>query len=178
MELFEAIQKRFSYRGMFKQEPVSRKDLRRIVEAALAAPSGCNMQTASLIAVDDPALIAKLGAMLGKPSFASAPAAICVLTQPLVAYRGSTYYKQDYAAAIENALLAITALGYASCWVEGRITDEDHIGRKMADALGAPRDMELVAYLPVGVPAENGPRAAKKPFEARAWFNGYGNAAQ
>ncbi len=178
MELFEAIQNRYSYRGMFGQQPVPREHLRGILEAALAAPSGCNKQTTSLIAVDDPAMVARLGEMLEKPNFASAPAAICVLTQPVIAYRDRTYYKQDYAAAIENALLAITALGYASCWVEGHITDEDHIGRKMADLLNVPQDVELVAYLPVGLPAGDGPRVAKKPFETRAWFNGYGNTAQ
>lgn len=92
-----------------------REHLRGILEAALAAPIRLPIsRPPSLIAVDDPALVARLGEMLEKPNFASAPAAICVLTQPVIAYRDRTYYKQDYAAAIENALLAITALGYAS----------------------------------------------------------------
>ena len=105
--------------------------------------------------------------------FASAPAAICILTERIIAYRDRTYYIQDYSAAIENALLAITALGYESCWVEGHITDVDRIGRRMADVLGVPENIELVAYLPVGLPAEEGKRVRKRPFEERAWFNGY-----
>lgn len=176
MELFETIMTRHSYRGMYKPTPVPREDLRRIMEAGLAAPSGCNVQTTSLIALDDPELIAKVAQRMEKPNFASAPAAICVLTKRLMAYRDRTYYVQDYSAAIQNILLAVTALGYESCWVEGHITDVDRIGRHMADILGVPQDMELVAYLPVGV-AEGKPVAPKKkPFEERAWFNGYQQA--
>jgi len=173
MELFEALSARRSYRGMYKPDPVCREDLKKIMQAALDAPSGCNKQTASVIAVDDPALIKRLGAMLERDDFASAPAAICILTERIIAYRDRTYYIQDYSAAIENALLAITALGYESCWVEGHITDVDRIGRQMADVLGVPENIELVAYLPVGLPAEEGSRAKKRPFEERAWFNGY-----
>ena len=51
MELFEALQKRYSYRGRYLQTPVPRDHLLRILEAGLEAPSGCNKQTTSLIAV-------------------------------------------------------------------------------------------------------------------------------
>ena len=94
----------------------------------------------------------------------------------MAAYRDRYFHVQDYAAAIENMLLAIEALGYASCWVEGHITDEDHIGQKMGEILGVPQGSELICYLPVGRPAGEvkGPR--KRPFEERAWRNGYGRA--
>lgn len=174
MEMLNVIRNRRSYRGMYQPTPVPREKLRTILEAGLDAPSGCNKQTTSLIALDDPALVAKIGGMMDKPNFASAPAAICVLTKRIIAYRDRTYYIQDYSAAIENMLLAITDLGYASCWVEGHITDADRIGRRMADALNVPEDMELVAYLPVGIPADELSTPKKKAFEERAWFNGYG----
>ncbi|MBR3874469.1 MAG: nitroreductase family protein [Clostridia bacterium] len=173
MDLFEALSARRSYRGMYKPDPVPREHLRMIMQAALDAPSGCNKQTTSVIAVDDPALVKQLGAMLERNDFASAPAAICILTERKIAYRDRTFYIQDYSAAIQNALLAITGLGYESCWVEGHITDADQIGRQMADVLGVPQHIELVAYLPVGLAAEEGKRVRKLPFEERAWFNGY-----
>lgn len=44
---------RSSYRGRYDSIPVPREDLRKILEAGLAAPSGCNKQTTSLIAIDD-----------------------------------------------------------------------------------------------------------------------------
>ena len=168
------IRDRFSYRGEYKPDPVPREHLELIVEAGLAAPSGCNKQTTSLIAVDDPALIGALGALLDGSGFASAPAAICVLTRPIVAWGSVIYNVQDYGAAIENMLLAITALGYASCWVEGQITSDDEIASGMREILGVPGEYQLVAYLPVGVAGEPGSRAEKKPACERAWFNGFG----
>ena len=175
MELFDAVKARHSYRGMYQTVPVSRNDLQAIMTAGLAAPSGCNRQTTSLIALDDPALIKQVSGLLNKPNFASAPAAVCVLTEPIPAIGGRFYNVQDYAAAIENILLAVTALGYASCWVEGYVTGSDHVGDQMAALLGVPQPKKLVAYLPIGVPAEQITLPPKKPDDERCWFNGYGN---
>ena len=172
--MMKAILNRRSYRGKYLSETVPREHLQVILEAGLAAPSGCNKQTTSLIAVDDPAVLEKLHAVITPPVGETAPAMICVLTERIIAYRDRCFATQDYAAAIENMLLAIEELGYASVWVEGHITDTDQIGRQMADILGVPEDMELVCFLPVGKAAETIKAPVKKPFEARAWFNGYG----
>lgn len=175
MNILELIQSRTSYRGPYQPGPVPREDLRRILEAGLAAPSGCNKQTASFIAIDDPELLAELKAVIDPPVAQTAPAAVCVLTRKIYAYRDRCFNVQDYSAAIENMLLAIKALGYESCWYEGHITDEDQIGRKMADILGVPEDYELVCLLPVGRAAqEPRPSPTKRAFEERAWFNGFG----
>ena len=173
MTLWEAIERRHSYRGKYAATPVPREHLQRIMEAGLAAPSGCNKQTTSLIAVDDPVLLERLHAVIQPPVGETAPAMICVLTRRVFAYRDRCFAEQDYAAAIENMLLTIVALGYQSCWIEGHITDTDRIGDQMARILGVPEPYELVAFLPVGVAEQpcHGPR--KQPFEERAWFNGY-----
>lgn len=179
MNTFEAINARRSYRGAYQRTPVPREDLIRILEAGLAAPSGCNKQTTSMIAVDNPEVLAKLNAVIhptvGKTD--TAPAMICVLTRRIIAYRDRCFAVQDYSAAIENMLLAITTLGYHSCWIEGHITDVDNIGRQMADILGVSQEYDLVCYLPVGVAAdEPGHPVPKQPFSERAWFNGFGKA--
>ena len=175
MDTLTCIAARHSYRGKYLSEPVPRKDLRKILEAGLAAPSGCNKQTASLIAVDDPAVLKKLIAVCDPPVGETAPAMICVLTRRIIAYRDRCFSVQDYAAAIENMLLAVKALGYESCWYEGHVTDADRIGDKMARVLGVPEGYELVCVLPVGRPAGPLPEPReKKPFGERAWFNGFG----
>lgn len=174
MNVLEAMHARHSYRGTYLPNPVPREDLVKILEAGLAAPSGCNKQTTSFIAVDDPEVLKKLHGVIDPPLGDTAPAMICVLTRPIVAYRDRIFNVQDYSAAIQNALLAIEALGYASCWVEGHVTDVDRIGDKMAAILGVPEEYSLIAYLPVGIPAEQTRRVRKKPFEERAWFNGFG----
>lgn len=141
------------------------------MEAGLAAPSGCNKQTTSLIAVDDPEILDQLKAEIDPPVASTAPAMICVLTQRINAYRDRCFAVQDYAAAIENMLLAITALGYQSCWYEGHITDEDQIGKRLAKILGVPDEYELVCILPVGVAENEAALPKKRSFEERAWFN-------
>ena len=52
MSVLEKIKNRRSYRGRYKQGRVPREDLISIMEAGLAAPSGCNRQTTSLICVE------------------------------------------------------------------------------------------------------------------------------
>ncbi|MBR6872984.1 MAG: nitroreductase family protein [Ruminococcus sp.] len=173
MDTLEAIFSRRSYRGRYKSDAVPREDLVTIMKAGLSAPSGCNKQTASLIAVDDREVLDRLFAVIDPPVAQTAPAVICVLTRRINAYRDKCYAVQDYSAAIENMLLAVTALGYASCWYEGHITDEDMIGRKMADILGVPGEYELVCMLPVGRPETEPSQSAKLPFGERAWFNGF-----
>jgi len=143
------------------------------MEAGLAAPSGCNKQTTSLIAVDDADLLGRLQEVISPQVAQTAPAIICVLTQKLVAYKGRCFNMQDYSAAIQNMLLAVVELGYQSCWYEGQITDKDALGRKMADILGVPDDYELVCFLPVGIAAQPLTQVVKKPFAERAWFNGF-----
>ena len=173
MPTLTSILTRTSYRGKYTPTPVPREHLRQLLEAGLAAPSGCNKQTTSLIAVDDPDLLRQLNELTESHIGRTAPAMILVLTRRIIAYRDRTYFVQDYAAAIENILLAAVSLGYESCWVEGQVTDEDNIGRKMADLLGVQDDYSLVCYLPIGIAAEPTRRPQKQPFSERAWFNGF-----
>jgi len=174
MNTFETMTQRYSYRGKYLSTPVPREHLKQILEAGCAAPSGCNKQTTSFIAIDDPALMEALFGVISRGLGKTAPAMICVLAQKTIAYADRTFYIQDYSAAIENLLLAITEMGYASCWIEGHVTDADRIGDKMAAILGVPEEYELVCYLPVGIPAEEAKRVRKKPLSERAWLNGFG----
>lgn len=176
MDTLEALSSRYSYRGIYKDTPVPRELLKLIMQAGLDAPSGCNKQTTSLIAVDDRELLTTLRAAMNLSKGETAPAMICVLTRRIIAYKNRSFYVQDYSAAIQNMLLAIHALGYASCWIEGNITDDDRICDKMAAILGVPAEYELVAFLPVGIPEEASKRISKMPFDERAWFNGFHNA--
>ena len=173
MGVIDVIKNRCSYRGAYKSVPVPREDLITIMQAGLNAPSGCNKQTTSLIGVDDTKVLDRLKSVIEPPAGATAPAAICVLTRRINAYRDKCFAVQDYSAAIENMLLAIVELGYQSCWYEGHITDNDNIGLKMAQILNVPDDYELVCFLPIGVPESEVIIPKKLPFEKRAWFNSF-----
>lgn len=175
MDLFEAIAKRHSYRGPFTPQPVPPEDVRRIVEAALRAPSGYNAQTTSFVIVDDPALLARLRAMNpGSVAMQTAPVILLVcMDKPEPASERIFFGPENYGAAVENALLAITALGYASVWIDGWLRTEGR-AQAVAELVGAPDSVEVRVVLPIGVPAEPGEQRAKRPFEERAWRNRYG----
>ena len=174
MDILDLIESRASYRGAYAETPVPREHLDAILRAGCAAPSGCNKQTTSFIAVDEPALLDELKAIVMPRIGDTAPAWILVLTRPIVAYRDRVFNVQDYSAAIENMLLEIKALGYESCWYEGHVTDDDDLGGQLARRLGVPEEYRLVCVLPVGVPAEPVKRVRKLPGEERVWYNGFG----
>lgn len=175
MKTYECITCRHSYRGEYDQDYIpTREELKMIMEAGLAAPSGCNQQTTSLIAVDDKEIVSRIKNVIDPPIAKTAPAFICVLTQRINAYRDKCYAVQDYSAAIENMLLAIVDLGYQSCWYEGHITDDDRICDKIAEILHIPGDYDMVCILPVGKAKGDPVSPKKKPFEERAWFNQFG----
>lgn len=176
MNTLEAIKNRHSYRGKFKNTKVPREDLKTIMQAGIDAPSGCNKQTTYFIAVDDSGTLGKLKSVIDPPVAETAPAAICVLTQRINAYRNRCFAVQDYSAAIENMLLAIVELGYQSCWYEGHITDDDGINHKMEEILNVPKGYDLVCFLPIGVVADDIRAPSKKSFGERAWFNSFENA--
>jgi len=177
MDVIECIQRRYSYRGPYKNTPVPRENLEKILRAGLAAPSGCNKQTTSIIGLDDNKIINSITGLIRKNGFAgkNAPAGICVLTQKIPGYANVCFNVQDYAAAIENMLIAITALGYASCWVEGQVTEDIETQNQMAKLLNIPVEYSVVAFLPIGVPEKEGKRPLYKAFSERAWYNIYGN---
>lgn len=176
MELFEAIGRRHSYRGGFTDQPVGRGDLQTIVEAGLKAPSGKNEQTTRFVIVDDEAILAAIRAM--HPSNKAmqqcrAMIACIVDVEPEAIYEGYSFQVEDCAAAVENMLLAVTALGYATVWVDGWLRVKGNAAA-IGGLLNVPQAKVIRILLPIGVPAEKYPQPKKKPFAERAWFNKYG----
>jgi nitroreductase len=173
MDLFDALAQRYSYRGAFTDAPVPREALEKVLYAGIQAPSACNEQVASFIAVDDPRLIGEIAAVMGRTVCKTAKAMIVCVTDPRPVFAGLTYAAEDCAASVENMLLAITALGYASVWIDGGLRTESRDTR-IGRILGVPADRTVRVLLPIGVPAEPGSQRERLPFERRAWFNRYG----
>ena len=177
MDVFECIQKRYSYRGSYLDTPVPRSDLEKIIKAGLAAPSGCNKQTTSFVGIDDPELLNSITGLIKKNGFDGgiAPAGICILTSKIPGYADVYFNVQDYSAAIENMLLAITCLGYVSCWIEGQVTEDIETQKQIAKLLNLNQEYIVVGFLPIGIPEKEGKRPKYKTFSERAWFNIYEN---
>lgn len=68
---------------------------------------------------------------------------------------------QSVAAAIQNMLLAIHALGYGSCWMTGPLVAQE----TFETMLGYGREKYIAALLPVGVPDEDPPARSRKALD-------------
>ena len=164
MDFFKVIDKRASVRA-FQPVEVPEKDLLKIADAGRRAPSGRNRQPCQFVLITDLGLIERLGAV--QACIGQASAAIAVLVDDQL----TEYWREDAAAAIENMLLAITALGYASVWVEGYVLRNEAM---VKETLGVPERLRAVAVLPIGKPAAEPTQAAKKPLQDILHHNRYG----
>jgi nitroreductase len=68
---------------------------------------------------------------------------------------------QSVAAAVQNMLLAIHALGYGSCWMTGPLVAQE----AFRTLLGYGQERYIAALLPIGVPDENPPARSRKPLQ-------------
>jgi nitroreductase len=153
VDTLETIRKRRSVRR-FTNDIISREDLEKIVDAGRLAATGSNRQPWDFVVVTDKAMIeqfARSGAWIAK-----AAAVIVVVMDP-----DSRWWVEDGAAAIENILLASTALGYGACWVEGDAMPHEEYYRTI---LEIPAEKRVMALLPIGIAAET-PAPSKKPLE-------------
>lgn len=175
MDLFEAICLRHSYRGPMQSTPIPRQDLERIVGAGIRAPSGKNAQTTAFVIIDAPEILKVLQGMHpANKAMQQAPAMIaCIIDkQPEKIYEGYDFQLEDCAAATENMLLAITALGYASVWIDGWLRVAER-GETVAELLNLPDNKKVQILLPVGIPMEQWPQRERRPFSTRVTYNRY-----
>ena len=170
MEFFETVEKRASYRFAFAEKDIPEKDIRQIVTAGLHAPSGYNFQTTSFVIVRDPEMRAKLSELLPTPATKTAPVIlVAVSEQKINKAKGAANFAfdtQDYAAAVENIMLAIVAKGYAGVWMDGmsRMNDVD---AEIARLLRVPEDKWVRSIIPFGVPTRDVAQKEKKDFDER-----------
>ena len=153
----DAMQALFSRRSMRKytSEAVSSAAVSEILEAAMSAPSAGNQQPWHFVVITEKNLLDRI------PEFhphalmcREADLAILVCGDPsLEKHKG--YWVQDCAAATENLLLAVHALGLGGVWVGVYPRDERVAGfRKL---LNIPEEVIPFAVIPIGHPAEQKP---------------------
>ena len=94
--------------------------------------------------VTERAMIAKL--KVAAEWMEKAGAIIAVVMDP-----SSRWWVEDGSAAVENMLIASTALGYGSCWLEGYTLPREE---EFKGLLGIPKEKRLLTLVPLGVPTE------------------------
>jgi len=148
-ELIKTIFARRSIRK-YTDKPVSGKDTKTLLEAAMAAPSSSNRKPWHFVVVTDRLMLDNLARVhpYGKMLF-EAPLCIAVCGDTTIS-PGS--WVQDCSAAAENLLLAATALGLGAVWlgVHPRESRVDPI-RKV---LKIPKTIIPLNLIAIGHPAE------------------------
>ncbi len=189
MKLYEAIKGRRSIRR-FKPDPVSKEIIDRILEMAMWAPSGMNLQNWHFVVVTGDrkeALIEIVSKSFEyiepvlKEVFAE-KSKVTEFTKRFFGRLGGApvlvlaYYMptrerpetsiQTVAAAIQNLLLAAHAEGLGTCWMTGPL----HVNKQINEFLEI-SDKTLVAVIPMGYPDESPPAPKRKP--SRVVYQGF-----
>jgi len=143
MDALEAIRRRRSVRK-YTGDSIPREDLMKIVDAGRLAASGYNRQPWDFIIVTDRRIISRLKVAAKWMDKAAAVIAVVIDIS-------AEFWLEDGSAAVENMLVAGTALGYGSCWLEG---DTLPLEEQLKEVLGIPKERRLLTLVPIGVPAE------------------------
>ncbi|MDD6214646.1 MAG: nitroreductase [Firmicutes bacterium] len=103
----------------YKPEQIKKDDLDAILEAGTYAPTGRNLQSPIIVAVQDKETIKKLSKMNAKilenekiDPFYGAPTVLVVLAD-----KNINTYIEDGSLVMENLMLAAHSLGLGSCWI-------------------------------------------------------------
>ena len=169
-EVLENIKTRRSIRK-FKDIPIEKEVLDKIIEAGTYAPSGKNKQSAIIIAITNKKVLEELAEInrqvinLNKKTMYDAPAVLVVL-----ANKDISTYMQDGSAVIENMLLAAHSLGVGSCWVHRAKEEfETEEYKQVLKELGVEGEYEGIGHCILGYPDCEPPKAAERK-ENRVYY--------
>lgn len=168
MEFFNAVGKRIAVRSFLGKE-VEPAKLKKILEAANLAPSAGNLQSYSIVIVQNKKHKETIVHFTHEQEFiAQAPVVLVFLAdrkKSAAKYgkRGAELYcVQDATIAAAYAQLAAAALGLGSVWI-GKI-DENKISRLVK----AKKHQVPIAIIPIGYPAEEMQGHERRKLESMA----------
>jgi len=160
MDFFELIQHRQSVR-VYKRGAVTEEHLQKILEAVRTAPSAGNFQAYEIYLVERRRLEELTAATFDQKFLAEADLALVFCTHPArCEFEPSARWAlEDATIATTFAVLAIKALGLATCWI-GAFEPE-----KVAKIIGAPPGIEPMSIVPVAAAGESPERTSRRRLE-------------
>jgi len=162
--LLDLIKRRRTVRK-FADEDVTDDQLRSLLEAAVSAPTRYDTQPWHFVVLRDKPLQKRLAeAMRVHAYIETAPVLLAVWGEP----ERTPTWLMDCSAAIENLLLAATALGLGGAWVGG----PGSFGWDAAEAflrweIAAPPEVRLVSLVALGVPVQVPPPHGDERWDPR-----------
>jgi len=173
MNFFEAVEKRYCHKARFLSKDVPLSELEKIAKAGLAAPTGNNTQCVKLVILRNRDEVQKIADVVALEELLTAPAAIAVLTDSEGHRHPYNFEVEDYSAATAQMLLAATAMGYVSGWLDSPFFDEKNQKAALL-ALGASERYHLRVVLPIGLPKGEASRRDKLAFAERVSYGKFG----
>ncbi len=150
MDVFEAVRTILAVRD-YEDRPVPEDVIRRIVEAGRLTGSSKNGQPWHFVVVQDPDMLAQIGALARTGGYtARAPLAIAVVIDP------TRFAVSDASRAIQSMTLTAWSEGVGSSWVGFSGLDA------VKSLLGIPDNLDLLAIIPFGYPAQTVGQGKKK----------------
>lgn len=170
-ETLKVLKERRSIRK-FQNRQLTQADLSAILEAGTWAASGKNMQSAVMVAVQDPQVIARMrelnAAIQGRPGtdpFYGAPTVVVVLAD------GDNYnWMKDGCLVMGNLMTAAASIGVGSCWIN-RATELFDMpeGKELLKSWGLSENYRGIGNCILGYPEGEipAPRARKENYIIR-----------
>lgn len=148
MEITKCIKDRRSIRR-FSPEKIDNGTIHQLIEAAIYAPSACNMQAWKFIVVQSTNKKKEMIKYGAAKWIINAPIGILVIYRNDVTINANLYkdHYQSAAAAIQNLLLEATNLGLATCWICD-LPRPQYIKK----TFNIPKQFDIIAYIAVGYP--------------------------
>ena len=143
-----AIKRRRSIRK-YKDDPVEKEKLLKVLEATRLAPSAMNRQPYEFLITSDTKTIERISSACNQKW--DAPTIIVVCAFPNKAWvrdDGEEYWKADAAAAMTILSLQACAEGLGTCWIAAFKEEE------IKKILKIKNESRVVAMTPLGYPAE------------------------
>lgn len=138
----------------FTSQPVSADQVETLLRAAMAAPTGMNVQPWSFVVIQDRAELDALAEVLPYAKMLKqSPLAIVVCGETTWRDNENPYWQQDCAAATENLLLAAEAIGLGAVWTG--VYPNEQLYPKLHEYLGLPENVQPFCAIPIGYPAGN-----------------------
>jgi nitroreductase len=162
----DVIKKRRSVRK-YKDTPVSKDKILKILEAARIAPSAGHRQPWHFIVVEEKETIKKLA----KQAWAATAPVMIVGLADLVA--SPNWCINDLGIAFEHIVLAATDLGLGTCWM-GQSNREELV----RNLLDIPDNYKVVALITLGEPDETPGPKERKTLESIVSWEKYGSSSQ
>lgn len=160
LPILELIKSRRSIRK-FENKPIEDELIDIILTAGIWAPSGKNNQPWKFAVIKSDALRKSLAPLTHYSKIIeNAPCCIAVFLDHNLSY-DRTKDCQAIGACIQNMLLTIHDMGLGAVWLGEILRNKE----KVAELLEAPQNLELMAVVAFGHPAEKGGKGKRKALD-------------